>query len=180
LDKYSVYKLKNTSVISIQSIKSKASTLLIIKNISLLNNYLIPYFRVMKFYSKKAKDFKDFQLICEAVYKGSHKTEEVKALILRLSYTMNSYRLSTNKIKEQLLSQKELDIIQNASPTFEWLEDGRLREVDTGKVVTLTSQCIYEVIKPNGEVLILDSLREVLKIIGAGYRTLMRHINEES
>jgi hypothetical protein len=114
LDKYSVYKLKNTSVISIQSIKSKASTLLIIKKISLLNNYLIPYFRVMKFYSKKAKDFKDFQLICEAVYKGSHKTEEVKALILRLSYTMNSYRLSTNKIKEQLLSQKELDIIQNA------------------------------------------------------------------
>jgi len=134
----------------------------------------------MKFHTKKYQDFLDFMLISEAVYKGTHKIEEIKALILRLSYTMNSYRLSSNKRREQLLSPEERDMIQNALPIFERLIDGRLREVGTEKVVIHISQCVYEIIKPNGEVLILDSLKEVLKIIGVGYRTLMRHIPEES
>lgn len=185
-DKYSLYKLINTSsnVISINKQKTRDSVILKIQNINVLNNYLVPYLRTMKFHSKKGKDFLDYQLICEAVYKGSHKLEDIRGLILRLSYTMNSYRLSSkldNTLREsQPLSQKERDIIFNALPTIERLGDGRLREIDTGKVTINRSLLVYEVIKPNGEVLIFDSLNDVLKGLDVGFRTLKRHINEES
>lgn len=183
-DKYSVYRLNSPSfnVISVNKQKEKASTILIIKNINVLNNYLVPYLKTMAFKSKKGKDFLDFLLICGAVYKGSHKREDIRALILRLSYTMNSYRLSSSKdegLKEPL-SQNEKFIIHNALPTVEHLKDGRMRDIDTGRVVIHRSLCVYEVVRPDGEVLIFDSLNDTLKILGVGFRTLKRHIDEDS
>ncbi len=183
-DKYSVCRLKSPSfnVISVNEQKEKASVILIIKNINVLNNYLVPYFKTLVFNSKKGKDFLDFLLICEAVYKGSHKRENIRALILRLSYTMNSYRLSSSKderLKEPL-SQNEKYIIQNALPTIEHLKDGRLREIDTGRVVIHRSLCVYEVVRSDGEALIFDSLNDTLKILSVGFRTLKRHIDEDS
>jgi len=57
LDSYSKYKIHNSSVISVNIQKarnnSKASVSLIIKNIHLLNNYLIPYFEGLRFNTKK-------------------------------------------------------------------------------------------------------------------------------
>ena len=95
---------------------------------------------------------------------------------------MNSYRLSSSKdgnLKEPL-SQNEKYIIQNALPTVERLKDGRLREIDTGKVVIHRSMCVYEVVRPDGEVIIFDSLNDTLKTLGVGFRTFKRHIDEDS
>jgi hypothetical protein len=94
-----MYKLKYSSAIAINFQKaranSKASNLLIIKNIYILNNYFIPFFKDLEFRTKKGKDFIDFKIICKAVYNGSHKIDEIKLLILKLSLTMNNFRLST-------------------------------------------------------------------------------------
>ena len=183
-DKYSTYILKSSAfnIFSINQQKTKPSALLIVKNIRVLYNFLIPYFSAMKFNSKKGQDFIDWKLICEAVYNGSHKREEVRALILRLSYTMNSYRLSSNLNKGSIepLTQEERNIIREALPTIVHLEDGRLLEVNTGKVFINRSLCVYEVTTPNGEVLILDSFNDILKILGVGFRTLKKHINDNT
>jgi len=74
--------------------KPKPSIILVIKNIKVLNNYLIPYLKDLKFRTKKGLDFLDFTDICRAVYKGSHRSEEIRSLILKLSYNMNNFRLS--------------------------------------------------------------------------------------
>lgn len=55
----SVFKLKNSSAIKLTSQKainnSKGSILLIIKNIHIIQNYLIPFFNKVKFLSKKGQ-----------------------------------------------------------------------------------------------------------------------------
>lgn len=183
-DKYSIYILKSSAfnIFSINQQKTKPSALLIVKNIRVLHNFFIPYFNAMKFNSKKGQDFLDWKLICEAVYKGSHKVEEIRALILRLSYTMNSYRLSSNLNKESMepLTQEERNIIREALPTIVHLKDGRLLEAKSGKVSINRSLSVYEVITPQGEVLILDSFKDILNILGVGFRTLKRHINDDN
>lgn len=74
--------------------KAKPSIILVIKN-KVLNNYII-YLKDIKFRTKKGLDFLDFTDICRAVYKGSHRSEEIRSLI-KLSYNMNNFRLSTFK-----------------------------------------------------------------------------------
>jgi hypothetical protein len=142
-DKYSLFKLKIAKGISINKSKAreigKPGVVLFIRSIKILNNYLIPYFEDMSFISKKGLDFKDFKLITLAVYKGSQggraehgRQEEVRSLILKLSNTMNNFRLSTFQGEESkmyqaiVVSQEERDLILNASSTLEYLEDGRI------------------------------------------------------
>jgi hypothetical protein len=66
-DSYSLYKLKNSSIIAVTSNKarnnSKASVSLIIKNVRVLNNYFVPFLEDMEFLTKKGKDFIDFKII---------------------------------------------------------------------------------------------------------------------
>lgn len=45
---------------------------IILKQISILNNYLIPFFTSLEFKSKKGLDFADFKLICANIYIGAH------------------------------------------------------------------------------------------------------------
>nr|AAB84210.1 putative maturase [Cryphonectria parasitica] len=147
-DGYSLFQLKSSSfsVISVNKQKVKPSAILLIKNIRVLNNYLVPYLSTEVFKSKKGQDFEDWKLICEAVYKGSHKIDEIRELILRLTYSMNNYRLSTNLNEGsiELLTRKERSIIQDAPAYLEHLEDGRLREVKTGKVfINKIPMCIW-------------------------------------
>ena len=91
----------------------------------------------MQFITKKGKDFKDFKVICNTLYYGANRNEEIKSLIVKLSYSMNNYRLSTNTDPKKVLefSNKDLDILINAKPTLEHLSDGRQVDIITRKEV---------------------------------------------
>ena len=131
-DTYSLYKLKNSSIIAINTVKArkkgKSSVSLTIKNINVLNNYFIPFFDISEFLTKKGKDFNDFKIISQAVFIGAHRNEEIRSLILKLSNTMNNFRLSNYKDSVLTLSSEEIHLIIKAShsPTIEYLLDGRV------------------------------------------------------
>ena len=95
-----MFKLKCSSAITIKRGKavnnSKPLAVVTIRNTNILINYLIPYLENMQFITKKGKDFYYFKIICTAVYNGTYRIEEIKPLILKLSYSMNNYRLSRN------------------------------------------------------------------------------------
>ena len=101
LDIYSVNKLEGSSVISLGKGKavnnSKPLATLIIKNLHFLNNVFIPFFEESKFISKKGLDFKDFKIICHAIFIGAYRTEKIKGLLIKLSMTMNNSRRSNYK-----------------------------------------------------------------------------------
>ena len=182
-DSYSLYKLKNSSAIPVVSNKArnnnKASVSLIIKNVRVLNNYLVPFLEDMKFLTKKGKDFIDFKIICRAVYDGAHRRAEIKSLILKLSNTMNNFRLSTHPGPAESLSKDERDKLISAAPTVEHLRDGRQRDIVTQKVKHQQTSCVYEVCKPNGEILMVDTLWEAATAVGVYHDTLSRHLDVE-
>ena len=61
----------------------------------------------MTFLTKKGQDFQAFKTICRVVHNGAYKNEEIKRIMLKLSYTMNNYRLSTNTASGSPLSKDE-------------------------------------------------------------------------
>ena len=75
------------------------------------------------FLSKKGHDFKDFKIICRAVYYGTHKDDEIKSLIIKLSHSMNNFRLSnySGEIPGEVLTENERDILVNSPPLIEHL-----------------------------------------------------------
>lgn len=179
-DKYSKYKLDNSSIISVNTQKarnnSKASTSLVIKNIHVLYNYLIPYFEGLIFNSKKGKDYEDFKIICKAIYFGAHKNEEIKELILKLSKTMNNYRLSTFSGIVETLSKKEREILINITPLIEYLKDGRQKDVITKKIIHQHTSSIYEINVPNKNLILVLTLSEAAKIVGVETSTLSKQL----
>lgn len=191
-DKYSMFKLDNSSIIS--TIKGKArknskpSAELIIKNVNVLTHYLIPYLDKMTFISKKGKDFKDFKIICQAVYKGSYRTEEIKSLIVRLSYTMNNYRLSSSSKKlddddekKDNFSDQSIEKIINAEPTIRHLKDGRQLDIITGKpIYRRLTNCVFEIINENNDILLASTLNDAAEILGVEFRTVARHLGSET
>lgn len=179
-DKCSIFKLKNSSVISINKQKSrlgKPTVIFAIKNIFVLNNYLLPFLENMVFISKKGKDFLSFKIICNAVYKGSHKIEEIRSLILGLTYNMNSFRLSSNTKPVIWLSEEDIDKIINAEAIFEYYSDGRIMNKMTNKPLSLRN-CIYEITLSNGEVLLVDTLKETLSKVNVSFRSLKKSLDE--
>nr|AZL93776.1 LAGLIDADG homing endonuclease [Endoconidiophora resinifera] len=180
-DKYSLFKLKSSSIISINKQKArlgKPTVILSIKNIFVLNNYLIPLLDSMEFISKKGCDFKDFKVICGAVYRGTHKLDEIRSLILKLSYNMNNYRLSTNKKSVEILSEQERNLIINAESVYEYLEDGRIMDKKTNKPL-IHRNCIYEIRLSDEEILLVDTMKEALSKINVSFRTLKKLLDEE-
>jgi len=180
-DKYSLFKLNTTKTIAISKVgareKGKPSIILLIKNIRVLNNYFIPFFNNIFFISKKGLDFEDFKIICSAVFNGSHKNSEIRCLLLKLSYNMNNYRLSTFKGSVALLSNEERDKIINVIPLIEYLKDGRVRDINKNVIISSQMSCLYGVTKPNGDILILDSLKEVLTVVDVNFRVLKKQLD---
>ncbi|RYE15661.1 MAG: hypothetical protein EOP34_02310 [Rickettsiales bacterium] len=182
-DIYSIYKLKSTSIISIRSEKARdigkslPLAVLMIKNIHVLNNYLIPFLSEEEFMTKKGIDFLDFKLICNIVYNGGQRKEEIASLVLKLSYTMNNYRLSTYQGTVNCLSKDEKYMLINTQPTIEHLKDGRQIDIITKEVLRRrSSSCIYEIIKPSGERLLTPNLEESAKILGTKFNNLKKHL----
>lgn len=185
---YSLYKLKNSSIMAITTNKNKAinsntknSVTLTIKNIYIINNYLIPFFSDMEFLTKKGKDFNDFKIISQAIYVGAHRKEEIRSLILKLSNTMNNFRLSTYKgeLVPQSLSQEEFSQILSPAPTVEYLLDGRVIDSTTKKVLPKLTSCVYEICEQDGVVYLANSLTEAASIVGLYPDTLSKHLDIE-
>jgi hypothetical protein len=135
-----------------------------------LNNYFIPYFDDVVFLSKKGLDFLDFKIISGAVYKGLHKIEEIRSLLLKLSYTMNNFRLSTFAGSIVFLSEEEMNKIVKAMPQIKYLTDGRVKDISKNSIVALQNSCVYEIKHINGEILIVNSLKEVLTVVDISYK----------
>lgn len=205
-DKYSKFKLKHSKAIALNSIdarvrgsflceeenqfvetrnpskakpKPKPSIILVIKNIKVLNNYIIPYLKDVKFRTKKGLDFLDFTDICKAVYKGSHRSEEIRSLILKLSYNMNNFRLSSFKGETEYILLEARNQIINAVPNIEYLEDGRVKHLDDNSIEILLSGCVYEIKKPDGDTILLETLKEVASTVNVGYRTLKGRLDSQ-
>ncbi len=180
-DKYSLFKLKNSFIISVNMNKprnnSKSTTSIIINNISILNNYLIPFFNETDFLTKKGKDFKDFKLITKIIYAGGHRKEDIRSLILKLSNTMNNFRLSTNKENVQILTNKEMDLLLKSSPTVERLFDGRVIDSNTKKILPKLNSCVYEIISERGEQYLANTLSEAASIISIYPDTLSKYLD---
>lgn len=184
LDFYSIHKLKCSQIITISSEKaignSKSLVTLMIKNVHLLNNYLITYLSSEVFRTKKGQDFLDLKIICNAIYNGAQFKKELKSLILKLSYTMNNYRLSTYSGSVESFSEDERYLLINATPSIEHLSDGRQRDIVTKKVIhRRSSSCVYEITQPSGVVFIKGNLAEAAKILGIGFNTLKKHMDVE-
>ena len=183
-DLYSLYRLKNSSTIAIATKKArssngKSSVSLIIRNIYVLNNYFIPLFADMEFLTKKGKDFHDFKIICQIIYVGAHKKEEIKSLILKLSNTMNNFRLSTYKGAVKSLSQEEIEKLLSATPTFEHLLDGRVIDSATKKALPQQNSCVYEIWEEDGVFILANSLSEAASIVGLYPDTLSKYLDIE-
>lgn len=180
---YSLYKLKNSSTIAITTVKakngnSKSSVSLVIQNIYVLNNYLIPFFADLQFLTKKGKDFQDFSIISKVVYGGAYKKEEIKSLILKLSNTMNNFRLSTYKGLIESLSSEDLDKLLNTEPVFKHLQDGRVVDSTTKKILHRQSSCVYEICEKDGSYILAISLNKAASIVGLYPETLSRHLDK--
>lgn len=183
-DSYSLYKLNNSSTIAIgtikaKSINSKSTVTLTIQNINFLNNYFVPFFADIKFLTKKGKDFGDFKIICKAIYEGAHRIEEVRSLILKLSNTMNNFRLSTYNGAVNFLSQEEIENLLYAAPTVKRLLDGRVIDSTTKKVLPRLNSCVYEICEENGVFFLANSLSEAASIVGLYPETLSKYLDIE-
>jgi hypothetical protein len=129
--------------------------------------------------SKKGEDFKDFKVICSALYKGAHKDENLKNLILKLSLTMNNYRLSTSTKPLELLSELEMKTLVDSAPLVSQLSDGRQRDLVTGKILHQHSSCIYEIIKSDKETIKLKTLGEASEVIGVNIKSLSKYLEDK-
>lgn len=183
-DSNSIYKLNSSEIISIGKSKavnnSKPIVSLTIKNIHVLTNYFIPFFSECNFISKKGLDFEDFKILSKSIYIGAYREKRIKDLIIKLSLTMNNYRLSTNLRTVEPLSTSERDEIINAKATIEHLNDGRQIEIGTKKLIhRRSSSSIYEITKSSGEILIKPNLAESAKELGIGFNTLKKQLNSQ-
>lgn len=182
-DRFSSWQFENSAVIGLSHIKpkgnSKPTVSLDIRDIDVLHNYLLPYLSKMKFFSKKELDFNDFKIICQTVYKGAHKNAVINELALKLSFSMNDFRLSSykGKIAKQVITNEELDTLKFAQPLSERLADGRVRDITTGKIDYNNESSVYLIVKPNKEELIVKSLKEAGDVLGVHYSTLSRTLD---
>lgn len=122
---------------------SKALATLKIINKHVLNNYFILYLNECKFISKKGLYFKDFKIICKAIYIGAHRVKYIKDLIIKLSYTMNNYRLSTYLGKVESRSLYEINEIIKAKATVKYLNDGLEVDIETKKLINNRSRVVF-------------------------------------
>jgi hypothetical protein len=127
---------------------AKAMVKLLILQIDYLNNIFVPYFSELKFLSKKKFDFLDFKLLTILIYQGKFLNPEIKIFILKLSYTMNSYRLTSynkfpndyfldlNQVNLWKLERINLEnLYLNLPPYFLENNEGEIINVETKKVI---------------------------------------------
>ena len=175
-DYYSKWKIENSSLLAIYfkdaRSKTKRVVRIIIRNIQILNNYLVPFFNKMNFITRKGLDFSDFKLVCRIIYGGGHKDKTINDLMLKLINNMNNNRLSTSKkLKyKSELTNNELTLLNSVSSTYKYLPDGSIINRKTGIVLTVI--CIYIISLSNGEDKIIATREEVARELNINVNTL--------
>ena len=167
-DRFSLWKLENSSVIGIFEIKakgkSKPTVCLEIRNVHVLQNYLIPFLSNYTLLSKKYLDFSDFKILCQTIYKGGHKDNLIRELLIKLSLRMNDFRLST--FKGDLVSK---------------LTDDELnRLLSTPTELPLANEVVFLILAKNQEEFLVKSLKEASEVVGVHYSTLSKLIEHTS
>lgn len=184
-DRFSLWKLNNSSVIGIYEMKpkgdSKPTVCLEIRNINVLHNYFIPFLTNMSFLTKKRLDFADFTLICKALYAGAHKNSNIKELIQKLSLGMNDFRLSTNKEASTInntLTPEELALLEEVGAPLQEdssnLYSDKVEENSKDLSANLNNNVVYLIIMPDKKELIVASLKEASYVIGLHSSTLSK------
>ena len=186
-DKYSKFKLQNSSAIAMfenpEKDNAKSLIRLRISNTNVLINYLIPFLENKRFITKKGKDFLDFKIICKAIYNGADRDAEITGLVLTLTYAVIHYILSSNSSPEEAssLSKEELGRFLNGKSTVIHLDDGRQIDNITRKEVNRRwTNCVYEIIKGSGEVVLASTLNEAGEILNVDFRTVRRNLDSSS
>jgi len=177
-DKYSLFKLKSSELISINSVPSKGNSkpqvFIGIENIRILYNYLVPYLKSLPFLTKKFKDFNDLILICYVIYHKIYKEESIKNLILKLSNNMNNFRLSSYAGKKDVITTKEIEMLLGADPLYEPLGDGRLLNLITQRLESgIKGGSVFEIVR-SGEVILVNSLEDCAYVTGISRNILSR------
>lgn len=93
---------------------------------------------------------------------------------------MNNFRLSSNSDTNKVsnLSKEELDKILNAKSTIIHLDDGRQLDNITKKEINRRwTNCVYEIIKESGEVILASTLKEAGEILNVDFRTVRRNLD---
>ena len=181
LDDSSKFKAINSKFFNLSEESSrsnaKAMVKLLILQIDFLNNIFVPYFSELNFLSKKKYDFLDFKLLTILIYQGKFLNPEINNFILKLSYTMNSYRLTSfNKFPNDYildLNQFNLwklerinleNLYLNLPPIFIENNDGEIINVETKKVIR--EIYIIKVIKLDNSVNFYTSITDCAKELG--------------
>jgi len=102
------------------------------------------------------------------------------SLIIKLSYTMNNYRLSSSKSETQNLTNEELSLLKNSPPLVEHLEYGRVREIHSKVIIHQSCSCIYIIQTPVGETFRVVSLKESANLIGVNIKTLSKYLDDKN
>lgn len=184
-DSYSMFKLQNSSFMALVEDKGRGNTKAMLRlkitNTFIFVNYFIPFLDQMVFITKKGKDYRDFKIICTAISKGAHRNNDIKELILKLSYTMNNNRLSnySDLNKVSFMSSEEIDKIKNAESTILLLKDGRSLDIISKKEISGGwTNCVYEIIDYKGEIVLASTLNVAADCLNVQYTTVSRHLNK--
>ena len=167
-DRFSLWKLANSSDIGIFEFKAKGNSrptvCLEIHNVHLLLNYFIPYLSNFTLLSKKSLDFADFKVLCQTIHKGGHKNSLTRELLIKLSLSMNDFRLSTFKgdLTSRGLTNEEYTKLLSAPVELPQAND-----------------VVYLILAENKELLV-KSLKEASEVVGVHYSTLSKLIERTS
>lgn len=165
-DRFSLWKLANSSNIGIFEFKakgnSKPTVCLEIRNILLLHNYLIPFLSNFTFLSKKGLDFADFKVLCQTIYKGAHKNSLIRELLIKLSLRMNDFRLSS--FKGELV------------PSL--TSDEYTKLLSASVELPLVNDVVYLILAENQEEFLVKTLKEASEVAGVHYSTLSRLLEQ--
>ena len=96
---------------------------------------------------------------------------------------MNNYRLSSCSEPEKIsaLPKENIDRIINAKPTITHLSDGRELDNITRKAVNRRgNNCVFEITKDNGEIILASTLNDAAEILNVDFRTVRRHLDSLS
>lgn len=176
---YSRWFLNNTSVIRISDRKAKgganATVSLDILNLGFLYYIFIPFLAQLHFFSAKQSDFLNFSLITRLLFTGATKSQEILELVIKLTFSMNSYRLSTYKGNDkQELTEEEISKLENAPPLLEYHPNGRIFDKVTGKFYFNAKNKLFSLTKAGEKEILVTSLSEASAILGVNSSLLSR------